>query len=378
MANSLSGLDAVLPDGDDLTRWRTGLTTVATTWTAIETRVAADVDWPSLELDLQAAGRAQADLIAARDRLLAGAVAALGRLDLSGLGAVAAAMRAVPEVPEVRLTPILDGFVAQLRSLRDGLEHWELGPDDVRAVVRGLVQRLRDAIDNSPIGEIRRWLLAFEQRVLAMVDSLPLRAVADEITGTLDAVAAAVDGVDLDGLLAPVTHLGETVGAAISGLGGDAVRNTIGQVWDAVDTALNQAATVLGQLRDALDAVTGPLGEFTSARRPGGDGDHRSDHRGARGRRRLRPRPAGRRGRRHPPPRPRRRSRRSTCRCCRRTRCASSATPPTRWPTSTSRPRSTVRSPRCSTRSTPDRRSTPPPTCSPRWPPSSPPSTPPS
>ena len=191
-------------------------------------------------------------------------MAALGRLDLSGLGAVAAAMRAVPEIPEVRLTPILDGFVAQLRSLRDGLEHWELGPDDVRAVVRGLVQRLRDAIDNSPIGEIRRWLLAFEQRVLAMVDSLPLRAVADEITGTLDAVAAAVDGVDLDGLLAPVTHLGETVGAAISGLGGDAVRNTIGQVWDAVDTALNQAATVLGQLRDALDAVTGPLGEFTS------------------------------------------------------------------------------------------------------------------
>ena len=67
-----------------------------------------------------------------------------------------------------------------------------------------------------------------------MVDSLPLRAVADEITGTLDAVAAAVDDVDLDGLLAPVTHFGETVGAAISGLGGDAVRNTIGQVWDAV------------------------------------------------------------------------------------------------------------------------------------------------
>ena len=264
LANSLSGLDAVLPDGDDLTRWRTGLTTVATTWTAIETRVAADVDWPSLELDLQAAGRAQAELIAARDRLLAGAVAALGRLDLSGLAAVAAAMRAVPEIPEVRLTPILDGFVAQLRSLRDGLEHWELGPDDVRAVVRGLVQRLRDAIDNSPIGEIRRWLLAFEQRVLAMVDSLPLRAVADEITGTLDAVAAAVDDVDLDGLLAPVTHFGETVGAAISGLGGDAVRNTIGQVWDAVDTALNQAATVLGQLRDALDAITGPLGEFTT------------------------------------------------------------------------------------------------------------------
>ena len=264
LANSLSGLDAVLPDGADLTSWRAGLTTVATTWTAIEARVAADVDWPSLELDLQAAGRAQAELIAARDRLLAGAVAALGRLDLSGLGAVAAAMRAVPEVPEVRLTPILDGFVAQLRSLRDGLEHWELSPDDVRAVVRGLVQRLRDAIDNSPIGEIRRWLLAFEQRVLAMVDSLPLRAVADEITGTLDAVAAAVDDVDLDGLLAPVTHFGETVGAAISGLGGDAVRNTIGQVWDAVETALNQAATVLGQLRDALDAVSGPVGEFTT------------------------------------------------------------------------------------------------------------------
>ena len=222
------------------------------------------------------------------------------------------------------------------------------------------MQRLRDAIDNSPIGEIRRWLLAFEQRVLAMVDSLPLRAVADEITGTLDAVAAAVDDVDLDGLLAPVTHFGETVGAAISGLGGDAVRNTIGQVWDAVDTALNQAATVLGQLRDALDAVTGPLGEFTTRVGPAVTAitDLITEVRVVVDAFDLDP--AGRRGRSTPSTAPATSSRRSTCRCCPPTPCASSATPPTHWPTSTSRPPSTVPSPRCSTRSTPGRRCTPP------------------
>ena len=43
-------------------------------------------------------------------------------------------------------------------------------------------QRLRDAIDRSALGEIRRWLLGFEQRVLALIGGLPLRSIADEIT----------------------------------------------------------------------------------------------------------------------------------------------------------------------------------------------------
>ena len=202
--------------------------------------------------------------IALRDQLVAAAVAALGRIDLGGLAPVGAALRAVPEIPEVRLTPVLDGFVAQLRALRDGLERWDLDADDVRLVVRGLVQRLRDAIDRSALGEIRRWLLGFEQRVLALIGGLPLRSIADEITGTLDGIARAIDEIDLAGLLAPVTQLGDTVGAAIADLGGDAVRNTVGQVWDAVEAALGEAAGILEQLRDALGAVTGPLTEFAS------------------------------------------------------------------------------------------------------------------
>lgn len=263
--DALAALGDVLPDGADLDRWRAGLAGLEATWAGFEARVNGPaIDWLAIELDLQAVGRAQIELLAVRDRLLAGAVAALGRLDLGGLGAVAAALRAVPEVPEVRLTPILDGFVAQLRSVRDGLERWELSADDVRRVVRGLLQRLRDAIDRSPVGEIRRWLLGFEQRVLALVGGLPLRAIADEITGTLDGIAAAVDDVDLAGLLAPVTQLGDRIGATIAELGGDAVRNTVGAVWDAVEGALGDARNILTQLRDALTAVTGPLTEFSS------------------------------------------------------------------------------------------------------------------
>lgn len=225
----LHGLEVVLPDGADLARWRDGKAGLEAMWAGLEARLTGTIDWPALELDLQAAGSVQAELGAARDRLMASAVAALGRLDLSGLAAVAAALRAVPEVSEVRLTPILDGFVAQLRSFRDGLEHWELTSDDIRQIVRGLVQRLRDAIDHSALGEIRRSLLGFEQRTLALLDGLPLRAIADEITGTLDGIASAIDDVDLTGLLAPVTQLGDDVRDVIVGLGGDAVRTTIGQ-----------------------------------------------------------------------------------------------------------------------------------------------------
>lgn len=261
----LAGLDGVLPDGADLGRWRTGLSGLNAIWSGFEARVSGPtIDWLALELDLQAASRAQAELIAIRDQLIAGAVSALGGLDLSGLVSVAAALKAVPELPEVRLTPILDGFVAQLRSLRDGLEHWELTPDDARRVVRGLVQRLLAAIDQSAIGEIRRWLLSLEQRVLALIEGLPLRVIADEITDALDSIAGAIDDIDLSGLLAPITTLGDTVGAAIADLGGDAVRNTVGQVWDSVEVALGEAATILEQLRDALDTVTGPVTEFAA------------------------------------------------------------------------------------------------------------------
>jgi hypothetical protein len=261
----LARLDTVLPDGADLTRWRTGLTGLQATWTALDAAVTApQIDWRAIEVDLSTAARVQAELISARDRLLADAVAALGGLEFGGLADVAAAIRAIPQVPEVRLTPLLDGFVDQMRGLRNGLEHWELSADQVRAIVRAMMLQLKEAIDNSALGALRRGVLSFEQRILAVVDELPLRDIADELTGVLDGMAGAVDDVDLAGLLSPVTELGDSVGSAISALAGNAVRETVEAVWNAVESALQDAAAILEQLRAALAAVTGQLGEFSS------------------------------------------------------------------------------------------------------------------
>lgn len=263
MRTCLASIEDVLPGEDDLDQWRSGLAAMEATWAAFEARVAVpSVDWVGLELDLQVVARSQAELVVLRDQLLSVVVAALVRVDLSGLAAVATALRQVPEVPEVRLTPILDGFVAQLRSLRDGLEHWDLSPDDARRVVRGLVQRLLDAVEGSAIGQIRRWLLSFEQRVLSVIEGLPLRVVADEITGALRSIEAAIGDVDLEGLIAPVTELGDTIAAAIADLSTSGVSDTLGQAWAAVEDALGEAASLLEALRATLDDVTGPVTDF--------------------------------------------------------------------------------------------------------------------
>ena len=98
---NLARLDAILPDSDDLRHWRAGLTGLSATWAAIDAAVAVpQIDWRAVEADLAAAARVQADLMAARDRLLAAAVAALGSLSFAGLADVAAALRAIPAVPE--------------------------------------------------------------------------------------------------------------------------------------------------------------------------------------------------------------------------------------------------------------------------------------
>ena len=165
----------------------------------------------------------------------------------------------------MRSTPILDGFVAQVRALRDGLEHWEMGADEVRGIVRAMMLGLHETLEQSALGQLRRTVLDFEQRILAFVDDLPLRDIADEIVaGALDRVAGAVDDVDVAGLLSPVTEFGDAVGSTISGLAGTAVRETVEGVWGSVEAALGEAAATLGQLHAALTAVTDQLGDFTS------------------------------------------------------------------------------------------------------------------
>ena len=75
----------MLPDSADLLHWRAGLAGLSARWAAIDAAVAAPaIDWRAVEADLTAAARVQADLVAAGDRLLAAAVAALGSLRSAG------------------------------------------------------------------------------------------------------------------------------------------------------------------------------------------------------------------------------------------------------------------------------------------------------
>ena len=184
LANSLSALDAVLPDGEDLTRWRTGLTTVATTWSSIETRVAADVDWPSLELDLQAAGRAKRTCSRAVDRLLAGAVAALG-VSTSG-----ARGRRRGDVRRCRRSPRCASprsSTASSPSCAASVTGSSTGSSVPTRSVPSCAVSCNASARRSTTRRSARSPVAvrLQQWVLAMVDSLPLRAVADEIAGTL-------------------------------------------------------------------------------------------------------------------------------------------------------------------------------------------------
>ncbi|MEA2931971.1 MAG: hypothetical protein QOI56_756, partial [Actinomycetota bacterium] len=123
-------------------------------------------------------------------------------------------------------------------------------------------------LEHSPLGQVRNAILSFEQRMLAAIESLPLRALAEELTAIVRQVADAIESVDVDRLFRPIHEFGDAVRDKITSVSGDAVKSSIGQVWDTVESALTQAASLLEQLRDALAGVTGAITQFTGTVQP--------------------------------------------------------------------------------------------------------------
>ncbi|MEA2932514.1 MAG: hypothetical protein QOI56_1299, partial [Actinomycetota bacterium] len=190
LAATMAHLADLVPPGVDLDRWRVGVDAQLGRWTAIEARLAGPtVDWVALEADIQVAGHELVELVAARDRLISAAVGAMTRIDLSSLHAVADALRAIPEIPDLRLTPVLDGLLDQMGGIRDFLHTWHPDAADGRRLVRGLMQKLLELLEHSPLGQARNAILSFEQRILATIESMPLRALAEELTAIVRQVA---------------------------------------------------------------------------------------------------------------------------------------------------------------------------------------------
>ena len=239
-------------------------------WVALEGRLdgAGPLDWHQVEAAVQAASRSLLEATAARDRLIAGAVEALGRLDGAAFAPVATALLAVPEVAPAQLTPILDGMRRQLEGMRDELQAWTPDPADARRLVRRAVELLLDAIAQSPLGQIRGALLGLEQRVIAALDALPLRGLARQLTEVLADVAAAVTELDLAALRRPLDDLAAEVRQRLDAISSDALQGAIGDVWSAVEAAVREAAGLLEDLQQALTGVTGALGDFVGQVEP--------------------------------------------------------------------------------------------------------------
>jgi len=265
---ALAPLAGLLPDGPDLVRWRGAPAAQLALWQGLDARLTGTVDWPVLEAELSTARVELLEVIAVRDRLLAAAVAGLGRLTLPGLGGVATALVELPRPQIQQLTPILTGFRLQLQGIAAELEGWNPTPEEARALVAGVVARISHFAEESALGQLRALLVNFEQRVLRAIDELPFRDLAAELSRTLRDLAERIDVVDPDLIRGPLAEFLDGIRTTVDGFADDAVSSSIGQVWDTVEQVLENAAELLETLRSTLDGLLGTLESFTASLEP--------------------------------------------------------------------------------------------------------------
>ena len=197
--------------------------------------------------------------------------------DLSG---VAAALFAVPEIKPVQLTPILDGMRRQIQGMLDEFERWSPTPDEARAAVRATLQSVVQYLEDSPLGELRRLLIEFQQRVLQRaMESLPFRDIATQAEAALRKVVDVLDLVNPDTVRQPIHEFFADLRNQIDGVSADAVKAAIQQVWQAVTDVVNQLVEQIDKARDALQGLVGQVAGLAEQRETDARPDQGADRR---------------------------------------------------------------------------------------------------
>ncbi len=250
-------LDSILPSGSDLTEWRAAGPQLHTHWQSIDARIAvgAEVDWPALEIELLRGRTSLLGLMAVRDRLLATTVINMGQIRLEGIEGVATALAAVPPVQPLRLTPIFDGLIRTLQGMIQEFDEFNISPDEVRLTVREIVREMLAAIEESPLGELRRLLIEFQQRVVLAVEGLPLRDLAHEAELALRKVADALNLIDPDAIRQPIRRFFDQITSQLDGVALDSIGDAVQQAWQRVSQAMNTIATQSGNLRSRIEGL---------------------------------------------------------------------------------------------------------------------------
>jgi hypothetical protein len=266
---AIAPLQALVPDGPDRTLWRGLPGDLKVAFDDLAAGVAGGVSWPDTEA---AVGRIRGQLeagAAARDRLAMASVSAVVSVDLSGLAGVASALRAVPPVTPVQLTPILDGLRGQLTAIVAELEGLSPTPDQVRTLARELVGRFVDFIDASPIGQLRAMLVNAQERFLREIEGLPFGDVAHEAQAALLHLASTLDVIDPEAVRRPVREFFDQLDQRIAQLSGDAVKQALQQLWSQVEDVVNQVSGLVQQasatITGAVDHLAGFVGDASSS-----------------------------------------------------------------------------------------------------------------
>jgi hypothetical protein len=267
---ALAPLGNLLPAGADLTRWREMAGQLSSFWGNITARVAAGatINWAGLEVDLQAHVRLLLELRGVRDRLLAVTLTNVSRYELRALSDVCAAIRAVPRVPPLQLTPILNGLRRQLQGVVQDLGAWNPSEEEIRALIRGVVDGLLGFLEESPLGRLRGLLIDFQQRLLRAIDSLPLRDLARDVEAALRHAAEVIDVLNPDTIRRPLREFLQRLEEPLQQISGDTIRNAIGGLWQSVEQALQQVSTQIEALRTTLQGAVSTLQTFAQNLQP--------------------------------------------------------------------------------------------------------------
>ena len=256
LRTTLAPLDNVLVSGPDLTAWRSALPARLTFWQELNARLtASNINWTEVESKLQAELRLMIQLKATRDRLIAGTLSNLTRVNLSGLDQVGGAISSVAQPPDFRLSNITDGILSHVQSLATSLETWNPTPEELRALVNTMTGSFRQYLEDSPLGELRNLLLRFHHRLMLAIESLPFRALAAKVEQALREVAKAINVVDPDLIRKPIREFFETVDAKIKEVAVSDIIEAVNAVWQSVNDVFRQVSTQLESLKNTLQGL---------------------------------------------------------------------------------------------------------------------------
>jgi len=258
---TLQPLENILADSPDLRLWRGAVDVRVSFWNGIEARFSggAAVDWGQVEADLRTESQLVLDLRAARDRLLADTISALGGIHLSALADVGTAVAAVPPTPDLRLMTILHGLRDLVASALTDLENWTPTPDELRRLARGLSDGLREFLEQSPLGQLRNLMLDFQHRLLSGIESLPFLGLARKVEQFLRDIAHAIDALDANAIRQPIQDFFNTIEDKIKSGATSAVRDSVGVLWKNVEDVFNQINTLLTSVATTLQGLVTDL-----------------------------------------------------------------------------------------------------------------------